>query len=146
MHWWPLLVRSHFSVALQGADEAVLERAQEVIMARGQQLREGTTSQRNFGPHWAQFILYHPYLLVSRTQVYVHHGRLHYVLHHPAALLFLLIALLVPVDVTRSATALIPLLLLATHSAFLFFVHRELIAQMTRKNDTGETLVKRADG
>lgn len=114
-------------------------------MARGQRPVYSAGSERNFGPHWAQFLMYHPYLLVSRTQVYVRNGRLHYVLHHPAALLFLMIALLISVEVTRSATALIPLLLIATHSVFLFFVHRELIAQMTRTNDLGDTLVKRAD-
>ena len=144
MRWWPLLVRTHFSVALHGGDDTVLRRAQEVIMARGQHPVYSAGSERNFGPHWAQLLTYHPYLLVPRTQVYLRHGRLHYVLHHPAALLFLLIALLISVEATSSATALIPLLLLATHSVFLFFVHREPIAQMMRTNDLGDTLVKRA--
>lgn len=133
-------------MALHDADDVVLERAQEVVMAHGQRPLESAGPERNFSPHWAQFLMYHPYLLVSRTQVYVRHGRLHYVLHHPAALLFLLVALLVSVEVTRSARALIPLQLLATHSVFLFFVHRELIAQMMRKRGRGDALVKRAGG
>ena len=127
------------------SSEVLLARADEVIMSRGQQPTVRSDERiRTFGPRWQQFFFYHPFCLVSRTTIRFHNGRLYYTLHHPLILMApILMALLSSVQGTP-----IPVLVLLCpvvfHSGFLFFVHREFLAEICAGNLRGQRLMEKA--
>lgn len=131
MRWVPLLIASRFSVPIDPAEAgAVMDRADEVIIARGQVPKDTSPILRTYGPRWVQFFLFHPFLFVTRTTVRLHEGRLHYELMHPPILLPPVLVLLLWPAGSSGLVIVVAVLVWAFYSAFLFFVHRELLLRI----------------
>ncbi len=143
LRWLPLLIESRFTATIPASDATgAIERAHEVLLSYGQFPLRSRPGVLRFGPGLAQFFLYHPFVLVHRSEINaseVNGGlRLTYRLLHPAALIPAIGGLLAMAPTLGSAGAvvlLVPLLLLASHSAFLFFVHRDLVRRIIQPDD-----------
>jgi hypothetical protein len=136
MRWVPLFFATRFSVPVDPTQAGdVLTHADEMIIGRGQIPKDIGPTRRTYGPRWVQFFFFHPFLYTTRTSVWISDGRLHYELVHPLILLPPLLVLLLWPEGSSGLVVVAALLVWAFYSAFLFFVHRELLLRILKKQE-----------
>ena len=143
MQWFLLYFESRFSLSIRSeAIPLVIDRAQEIIQHRGQVLSHDSDGHLVFKPSWSQFFFYHPFMLVTRTEIEVKGGRLKYRLSHPIVPILTLLILMILSSQNESGLLIVTLIIVSyfAHATFLFFVHREILKKLVSR-PTGEKLL-----
>ncbi len=136
MRWVPMFFASRFSIPIDPLEaKDLLDRADQVIIARGQVPKEIGSTRRTYGARWPQYFFYHPFMLVSRTTVSLHKGRLFYELQHPMAFVSPVLVVYLWPGEHGGLGVLAAAIIWAFHTLFLFFVHRDLLLRIRRKEN-----------